>query len=369
MHFALTAGVLAGIAWILTRPAGDVLRRTIAIAPFLTLAAFGWSHRPYVMGLICLAGVLLAADGRLDPRWLIPAGWVWLNSHGSWPLGLLAASVLWLGTRLDRRDASTEKRTLVWLSIGLVAGSVSPYGPRLLAFPLVALDRSEAFRRVVEWKAPTFTDWDELVFLVVIAAAVVALRITPTWRRALPIVVFVGAALVSARNVQVAALVLLPGIAEGLYAQVSDSYRMLARPVAVVAAGLAAVALTTAMTGDPFGGDRYPVAATAFLEAEGIAPTAARVIAPDFVGNFWEARYGRRARVFVDDRVELFPLDVLDDYAVLVAAEEGWDEALRRYEPAAVLWQRDQPLTQLLRLSEDFRIAYEDDRWVVSVAR
>lgn len=367
LHFALTAGVLAGLGWLLTRAAADPIRRITAALPFLTVAAFGWSHRPYVLGLICLALVLLAAEGRLDPRWLVPVGWLWLNTHGGWPLGLVAIALLWLGRRLDGAVADTERRVALWLSIGLLVGSLNPYGPRLLLFPINAVERREAFRRIVEWQAPTFTSRDELAFLAVVALAVVALRLRASWRLALPLLVFVCAAMVSARNVQVASLVLVPGTAEALARRGGDGLPALARPIAVVAAALAAVTLIGAATGDAFGDDPYPVEATAFLEDEGLAPTEAVVVATDYVGNYWEARYGTAARVFVDDRVEVLPLDVLEDYATLVEGGRGWEEALERYEPDAVVWERDRPLTELLRVSDGWRIAHEDDRFVVAL--
>jgi hypothetical protein len=122
VQFAVTGGILAGLCWLLTRPAGDVLRRTVAIFPLLTVAVFGWSHRPYMIGLICLALVLLAADRRFDPRWLVPVGWLWLNTHGGWPLGIGALVLLWIGRRLDGEDGTTERRALGWLLVGVLVG-------------------------------------------------------------------------------------------------------------------------------------------------------------------------------------------------------------------------------------------------------
>jgi hypothetical protein len=373
VHFALVAGVLAGLGWLLTRAAGDVLRRTAAIVPFLAAAAFGWSHRPYVIGLICLALVLLAAERRIDPRWLVPVGWLWLNTHGGWPLGLAALAALWLGRRLDGEDGAAERRAASWLAAGLAVGCLNPYGVRLLLFPFVAVERQEAFRRILEWQAPTFTSRDELAFLVVVAAAVLALRLAPSWHRALPLAGFLCAALLSSRNVQVAALVLLPGTAEGLRAlgrtrpTSGDDFAALARPVAAIGAALGAVTLVTAAIGDPFGDEPYPVEASDFLEARGLDPTQATVVAMDYIGNYWEARYGTDARVFVDDRVEVLPLDVLDDYATLEAGGPGWDEALERYDPVAVVWEAERPLAQLLRASDGWEIAHEDDKFVVAL--
>lgn len=367
LQFTLTAGVLAGLAWLLTRPAGDLIRRTVAVLPFIAVAALGWSHRPYVVGLICLALVLLVADGRLDPRWLIPTGWLWLNTHGGWPLGLVALTTLYVGARFDRRDGRVELRSFGWLSVGLVVGSFNPYGVKLLLFPFSAVERREAFQRIVEWRAPTFTGRDELAFLVALALAIVALHMGGNWRRTLPMIVFVSAALISARNIHVAALVLLPGTAEGLRRQAAGDFDSFRVPIAAIASVLAVVTLTSSVLGDAFGDEPYPVAATEYLEAEGLDPTEATVVAMDYVGNYWEARYGHAAAVFVDDRVEVFPLDVLDDYEALAAGERRWEEALSRYAPDAVVWERDEPLAALLAADDDWVIVHEDEKFLVAV--
>ena len=82
-------------------------------------------------------------DGRLDPRWLVPIGWVWVNSHGSFPLGLVLLVVAAVGTRLDGASPSVELRCLGWAHRRHRGGAVvSPLGPRALVFPLELLVRS-----------------------------------------------------------------------------------------------------------------------------------------------------------------------------------------------------------------------------------
>jgi len=339
------------------------------VGPFLLMGAFGWAHRPYLFGLLCLAAVLLAAEDRLDPRWLLPVGWVWLNVHGSWPLGFAAVAALWVGRRLDQESTEPERRAMAFLAGGVLLGVLNPYGPRLLAFPLTAITRREAFREIREWQPPDFASLGQLAFLGVVALAIVALARHRSWRAAVPLVVFLCAALLSARNLHVAALVLLPATATGLAGDGPgfEPSRIVVRAVAALGVALGLVAAVVALGPDPFGDEPYPVAAERFLDARGIGPTDARVIAHDYIGNWIEAVYGPRGQAFIDDRVEVIPIEVIRDYRTLQDGAPGWEEALARYEPAAVLWERDRPLAELLRVSPCWSIEHEDEKFVVAL--
>jgi hypothetical protein len=57
-----------------------------------------------MIGLVLMAVLLIAAEDGVDPRWLVPVMFVWVNSHGSFPLGIVALGLLWAGRRLDGGD-------------------------------------------------------------------------------------------------------------------------------------------------------------------------------------------------------------------------------------------------------------------------
>ena len=105
---------------------------------------------------------------------------VWVNSHGSFPLGIVALALLWAGRRLDGGDGRVEWRCLKWAIVGTAVAALNPYGPKLLLFPISMLQRSDVLRTILEWQAPTYdTIWQKL-FLVQIAVAVVVLVRRPT---------------------------------------------------------------------------------------------------------------------------------------------------------------------------------------------
>lgn len=365
---ALLAAGMALVCWRLTAPAGGPIARLLVWVPAVLVGTRFWVERPLLVGLVLLGCALVAAEGGIDRRWLLPIGWIWVNTHGSWPLGLVALVAIAAGRRLDGDGTGDVTTALRWLVGGVVLGGLNPYGPRLLAFPVELLSRRDSLQLVAEWQAPRFASAGELAFLLLLAVAVVGLRRRPSWAAALPLVLFSVAALVGARNIPVAVVVLLPGTARALHGLGGMAAGLVGRQgrlVAVAALALAAVAVARIGSSDPFDGRSYPIEATDFLVTEGLAPMQVAVVAEDDTGNYFEARFGPGARAFIDDRVEVIPEAVIDDYLVLVRGGHGWHEVLERYEAEVVLWDVDRPLTELLRLDDGWELVHEDEEYAV----
>jgi hypothetical protein len=137
--------------------------------------------------------------------------------------------------------------------------------------------------------------------------------------------------------------------------------------------GLAAVVVAGAVLGAAALGGKdtdlaaYPTDAVAWLEdREMVADPDVRLVTRDFVGNYLEAKHGAAANVFFDDRVDMYPTEVVEDYVVLMRAKPGWDGVLDRHGADAVLWDRESPLAQLLEAAPDGDVTYRDDQWIVA---
>jgi hypothetical protein len=366
---AVLAVALTALIWLLTGPARSLLARVGLAFVALSIGAGLWSERPLLVGLVLLGVLLLAAEGRLHPAWLLPAMWVWVNSHGSFPLGVLAVALFAVGRRLDGERADTELRCLAWAIGGVVAGAVSPLGPKLLLFPLDLLARQDVLRELREWQSPAFDTTAQRAAIVLFAVAIVALVRRPSWRAALPLVVFLAISLVGARNLVVAGLVVLPGTARGLagvWGSDGAERRSTNWVAAAVLVAFAPVLVATRLPEPVFDLRDYPVAAVTWLEAKGMLED--RVVAPDVVGNYLESRFGADADVFIDDRFDMYPVDVIEDALALHHAEPSWEAVLDR-RADVVLWQREAPLGQLLLADRDWRVAYTDDDWLVALPR
>jgi hypothetical protein len=367
---AATTAVLGALTWALTAGASPLVGRLLVFAPAFVAGFDAWSERPLLLGLAALGVTLLAAEGRVDPRWLVPVGWVWVNVHGSWPLGFVALACLAAGRRLDGERPEVELRAGAWLLGGTVLAAVNPYGPALLVFPLQLLSRRESLSGIVEWGPMTFDSVGQWAFLALVVVGIVAVTRRPSWRATVPLVVFAAAALTGLRNVPVAALVLLPGAAAGMGGIGSlrvEGRSAAGRPLALAGVALLAVSAVSITRSSDFDDEPYPVAAATWLEDNGLGPAEHRIVARELVGNWFEARYGATGQVFIDDRIEVIPVSVVRDHRALLAGDPGWQEILERYEPAAVLWESESPLAALLDLDEAWEIAYRDDAWVVAV--
>ena len=173
----LTMAALAALVATLAR-AGDVRRTVLSAGAALAVSTPFWTPRPLLVGLLCLGGVIWVVERRKSPWWLLAIAWVWVNSHGSFALGLGWLLLRALGDAVDERARPRLDAVAVFAG-GLVLGAVNPLGPRLLTFPLTVGEKSEIFRTVIEWRTVDFQKADGLVALFGIVAAVVVLTATP----------------------------------------------------------------------------------------------------------------------------------------------------------------------------------------------
>ncbi len=366
----LLCAAIAVCVWLLTArsPSAAVRFGITAVTMFVGTEVL--AGRPLLFGMLGFLLVLLAADGQLDPRWLVPIGWVWVNTHGSFPFALVLVGLLAVGHRLDEGEWGREVRVGLWAAAGIALGVVNPLGIRLLLFPATLLRKTEAFSAVVEWRPPDYSRWSQWVVAGLLALAALLLVRRFRWRLAIPLTVFGVLGLTSQRNQLVLLLVLAPTLAALLPAvgpAVAEVRRPILRPARAVVVALAVLFALVGLQGPHLALDAYPEEATVWLEDEGMWGPDSRVIAPDFVGNLREAQAGAEARVFFDDRVDMYPIEVIDDYLVLHDAEEGWDEVLARHRATAVLWEADAPLGEALGADPGWDVVHRDGSWAVFV--
>jgi hypothetical protein len=368
---ALTLAVFA-IAWRLSRPAQGLLVRIAIGGLVVFVGSSQWSERPLLFGLVALGLTVLAAEEGMDPRWLVPVGWLWVNTHGSFPLGLAFLVVVAVGRRLDGEAPVVELRCLRWLGLGILAGAVNPLGPRILLFPLELLQRQDVLRHIVEWQAPNFISVGDRIFLLQVMVAVLALVRRPRYREGLVVVVFVAAALIGARNMAVASLVLVPVLARA-WSDVgslrADAQSFLARAGSAVMLAAMGVVLVSGLGGPHYNFVPYPIESLDHLEDERVDLTEVRLAGPERVGNLLELRDGPVRQVFFDDRFDMYPDQVSADAVTLGAGRPEWTEVVTRWDLDLVLWPRSGPLAQILRADPDWRVLHREEHWILFCRR
>lgn len=366
----LTTALLAYLLWRLTEPAGAVVVRAALVVPILLMGTEGWAERPMLFGFVGLAALYVLANGA-GPVWVAtPLLWVWVNTHGSFPMGVVLLGTLVVGRWLDRESAHRELQVSGWAGLGLLLGAVNPIGPKLLVFPIELLGKAETLSFIDEWRPPDYGDLAPKLLVLMAGLSLLALGARHRRFRAfLPLLVFTGLALTSARNVAPAGIIVMAAVAPalaGLGTDLGHERRPVLRTAGVLLGSLTLLVALGTLRGPQTDLAFYPTDAVDWMEANDLVGPDVRVISRDFVGNYLEARYVDMP-VFMDDRYDMFPVEVIDDYRTLMKGDEGWEHIAARWDADAVLWNSDADLAEHLTGSTTWRVAYEDDNWVLVV--
>jgi hypothetical protein len=355
--------------------AGSPLRTALAAGVAVGAGAAYWTPRPLMFGLIAMALTVTVVERGKSPWLLVPVAWMWVSSHGSFPLALLWLGARGVGELADERRLPRVSLRYLWgFLAGLVVAVANPLGLKLLSFPLTVQRKESVFKTIVEWRSPDFQATSGLWTLLFLGLAlVILLRARPLWRDVVPIVGFVALGLFAQRNLPLAAVVLAPALGRALRAAPAAAgpggERRPNSPVNAAFLAVMALAVVVFTAGiyrsDPLSLRNYPVAAVSFLERTGLRGPAHRVAEQDVVGCYLDLRFGKRARTFVDDRYDMFPLRVSEDYAGLLKGRPDSVRILERYRVDVVLWDRSLPLVPLLRATGQWRQVHRSGDWVV----
>ncbi len=374
-------GALVGLVmlmlWKLTDSARPLLARVLVLVPVMVIGDGQWSPRPLLFGLLGFIVLLQVLQEQRSVGWLIPVMWVWVNSHGSFPIAFVLIGAFGLGRMIDQRTLGgkwelpqLELRVLKWTLLGLGLSMINPLGPRLLIFPARLLANQEALEGVSEWASPDFDSLAEKSFLALIIGLFVVSRLGARWRLIIPGILFAVSGLLAMRNLSLASIVLLVAIAPSL--QFKGSLRGHERgflPRALIGLVVAGAVLGSIMVrqNETLSLALYPVEEIDWLEERGlIAEPGVNIVQRDYVGNYMDYRFGSEARVFMDDRFDFFPQQVLDDHRTFIRGGD-YSEALERYEANVILWQNEDGFAAWLAESDAWAVAYESENWLIAL--
>ncbi|MGH9039270.1 MAG: hypothetical protein ACRDZ3_03480, partial [Acidimicrobiia bacterium] len=359
----LRATISALIAYLVYRLAARITGSSTRAA-LLTLAALAvsftlWSERPLLFGVLAMVVLVWTVEvpdslaGRHPLIVLPPLLWIWANVHGSFALGFAYLGLHLAGRFLDgaRPWQGRERVLLTGGAVGLAVCCLNPLGLTLLTFPLHLLSRGDTLAHILEWRSPDFHKMIGMFYALWIAIFFVAIaRNSPrvSRRDLLVSVPFLLLGLWALRNLALAPLVGLPIVARALAA---DRPRVDSRlPLNIVVAALLVMlggsAAVQATGDDDFDLRRYPVEAMEAVEERGL-------LGQDlFTSDAWAAylihEYWPDQHVFIDDRYDMYPVELSAEYFRVSGAEEGWDEILDRRGIDVVVFRVDKPLAQVL---------------------
>jgi len=352
----------------------------LACLPMLTLLCAFFTLRPQLFGYGFFFLTMILVEhfrrGRTWTLWLLPPLFVlWVNTHGSFVLGLLLLGFCWaaglVGFQAGRLEAEawTPRQRLhleVAMLLCVLALIATPYGTRIAGFTLhVLLGAPLGMTRIQEYlplgdeRLRIFV----VLFLAFLAAQVV---MRPKYRLdefALLLVTVYGT-FVHRRLLLFSIPVFTPMLAALLarwvprYGQTKD--RVLLNAV------LIAAALATWVKFYPSRPVLQRAVATAFpcgaVEYLQRHPVKGRMFNPDFWGAYLIRSLGRDHKIFIDGYSQRFEdAGVYEDYLRIIALHPDTPLLLRKYGVDACLTYRWGALATYLSRSPDWEQVYQDD--------
>jgi hypothetical protein len=369
------AVVSALVAFLVYRLASRLTRERVRAAMLTTAtlaASFTlWSERPLLLGVLAMVSLVWIVEvpdclaGRRAAVAIPLLMWTWANVHGTFALGFAYLAAHLAGRWLDgaRPWEGPDRRLLVGSAAALAACLVNPIGVSLLTFPIHLLQRGEVLNQILEWKSPDFHSFIGMLFgiwVVIYVFALAGARRRPTRRDILVSVAFLVLGLWALRNVALAPIVGLAVVARMLAVDEERPDRATPFNLAVIAlfVVLGVSAASQAAAEKDFNFTTYPVRAMKVVDEQG--RLGGHLLTTDAWSAYVIHQYWPRQQVFLDDRYDMFPTDLAEEYFKLGQASDEWQQILDRHQVEVVVWPVEKPLTRVLDLSPGWQSIFRD---------
>jgi hypothetical protein len=368
----------------------------------LAAAAIGldnWNVRPQTLSILLFALTLYLLErherrllaGRSASKmlwWLVPLFALWANAHGGFVLGLallgtylLASLLAWL-----RRQRPFPAEELLITLLSGVATLLTPLGPGMVDYVLSFARHPITRSFNVEFMPPTVRSLEGQLFFAFVAAFMAVLfmsRYRPRPHEWLRLLLFGGLALMARRNTIWFGFVAAPTMAAALHYWATKRGgapgASLGRPRVnlVMAALVGLLVLLSLPWFRPFlplpearrtyMHPETPVRAVAHLRS---LPQPRRVFHSEAYGSYmiWASP---EAPVFIDTRIELYPVEQWLDYIDIFQARYDWQEILERYEVDSLLLERatQQALIEAATAAPQWQRIYQDEQAMIFARR
>lgn len=374
--------ILLGVFYLAYRVSGNVKAAFVASWFAVILATISFGPRTLLFGWIYLVIELLILqqfkEGK-DRTWLLPPLFLlWVNSHGSWLIGLVffgifAGSGLIQG-RWGRISATRWTRPqLVKLAtvfvLSVLALFVNPYTYHLVFYPFdLAFQQKLNVSHVTEWQSLDFhAIRGKIVFGMLALTIILALARKRQWRLDEVGFLLFGfySTLTYSRFMFLAAIVLTPLLAVEMdflpkYRREIDRPLLNGFIIVCLLAGIVRSFPSSSYLMEDTVKD-YPVKALSYLQS--FNPKG-RVLNDYLWGGYliWNAR---QIPVFVDSRVDIFDhRGIFGDYLDAMGVKRPL-EVLDKYHIQYVLYGKDKPLAYLLLHTPGWKVNYDDGTTVL----
>jgi hypothetical protein len=344
-------------------------------------ATSGLSIRPQMIGyLLLIVELLLIQLGRTrSPRWFLglpPLFTVWINCHGSFFLGLGLASAFLICSFFDFQLGSLaglpwdlHRRKLLGLALLLSVAALflNPLGMKQVLYPLNAmLHQPIGISHSAEWMPLQMTSPRGLALVVVMGAIlllVIVQRSELYWDELVILAVGTWLAVSHQRMLFVFGILAAPVLSR-LLAPLWDGYyaahdRPLPNAILMVASLL--VIVKGFPTRQNLAGQvdqESPVQAAEFMQTQHLSGNMLN----DYIYGGYLIWAFPTHPVFIDGRSDVFEAtDVLAEYGRWAMMQSDPNALLNKYNISFCLLARTSPMTHVLPLLPNWKMAYSDN--------
>jgi hypothetical protein len=399
IHSLVITGAYAILLWLCYKISGSW-----RIAAFCTLfaAALGlndWNVRPQAITFMLGAIILLAIfQLRANRRkiWLgavFLAMVVWVNSHGTYPIGLILLGSWWLDEAwicYHAKGGWKEKLALPTSAIflGLTACMINPQGIGIVSYVQGMAASPVIQDLVIEWAAPSFESLGGTLFFIGLLFCACVIGVSPkrpTIGQIFIFVVFSLLGLKTMRGVVWFGIVMAPILAYHIQAIFNGHWthkpvvkenlgsKWLNRIFLILLLLLVIFTLPWFKQALPLPAlkagiysSETPIGATKFLLKEQLSNPIFNAMS---FGSYliWEAQPDHP--VFVDPRIDLFDAATLIKYIMVSNGGENWQNVLDEYGIQTIMVSPTEQagLIEALNHSASWEKIYSDDAAIIYI--
>jgi hypothetical protein len=381
LAFAALIGLTFAFVYARTPGKPYVAAFALLLAAFAAAPTFG--ARPQMFTLWLASIFLYLLDQRRDLMWTLPLLMIlWVNLHSGYALGLLIVAVYLFGETIAaiRHQPSALGARKLAIIFALCFGAVlfNPNGAAMYVYPFETLTSRAMQAYIQEWFSPDFhqVEFQPFAWLLIGTLAAIAFagkRVALT--QTILLAGFAYAALRSARNIPIFAIVAAPILAEQVWhlieTRASSLPPRLSRGMAIVnwmilalVVAASAVRVATVIANqNTVERAQYPAAAVDFLQAQ---ESRGALYNEYRWGGYLIWRLFPTTRVFIDGRADVYG-DAFIEEVYLKAYRGGadWRAPLDQYAIRVVLIDPSAPLAHQLARDSEWRNVYADRQAVI----
>jgi hypothetical protein len=388
LRVALVSALLVLLYYYASLRSGNTKAGFVAtVILFPLLLGFLWL-RPQLLAYIFLAVTLISLErfrqGSAKALWILPLVFLlWVNTHGTFPLGLVIIGLYWVSGLfrwncggVEAIPWTTRQCTELLFILGLCALvlPLTPYGTRLAAYPLeFAYSHSAMITRLSEWQPLGFGEtWGRQVLVVVLLFLLAQVLFRPRYRlEEIALLLFaIYATCVHRRFFLLFALVFAPAIAT-LLARWMPAYRP-SKDRFILNAALVAILAGTLIWAFPSRTElrdtvdvTYPRKAMEYLRKH---PHLGPMYNDYWFGGYLIWSLGNQHPVFIDGRADVYDYaGVYSDYFRITTVQPDALFLLHKYGVQSCLTGPGGPLAAFLAGRPDWKLVYKDKVSVIFV--